>query len=328
MKRSTHIAGGVVAATTAGAMLLTIAPAAQASDGPSRTERAARTVESATGTHDLAATTSAQDAAAVARTERDGRTGVAKAPRNAAGEVRIVAHDGSTAGLGLPESRTVDGSRSDTGTVVYPDAAQSTDIAVQLTGDGGARALTTLKDSAAPTQQRYELNLPAGTEAVANEDGGYDLVRKADGDKTGDGKTGHGKAGDDQPAVTVGTIEAPWAKDANGKKVHTSYRLEGDTLVQQVDTTKDTAFPVVADPQFKWGIITGTLYFNKSETNKAALGGGFLAAAAGMIPGIGAPSSITLAGWTTMANIAKSHNKCLKINTWLKPDEYKGGYCR
>lgn len=313
MKRTMHIAGGVVAATTTSALLLTAAPAAQADDAPSQTERAARTVERATGTHDLARTTSAHDAAAVARTEQDGRTGTAEAPRSASGEVRIVAHDGSAAGLGLPESRTVEGSRADSGTVVYPDAAKSTDIAVQLTGGGGARALTTLKDGKAPTEQRYDLNLPAGTEAVANEDGGYDLLRKADADK---------------PAVTVGTIQAPWAKDANGKKVHTSYKLEGDTLVQQIDTTADTAFPVVADPQFKWGIITGTLYFNKSETNKAALGGGFLAAAAGMIPGIGAPSSITLAGWTTMANIAKSHGKCLKINTWLKPDEYKGGYCR
>lgn len=29
-----------------------------------------------------------------------------------------------------------------------------------------------------------------------------------------------------------------------------------------------------------------------------------------------------------MANIATSHRKCLKINTWLKPAQYSGGYCK
>lgn len=29
-----------------------------------------------------------------------------------------------------------------------------------------------------------------------------------------------------------------------------------------------------------------------------------------------------------MANIANSNRKCLKINTWLKPSQYSGGYCR
>ncbi|MFF3002232.1 hypothetical protein ACFVTF_05410 [Kitasatospora sp. NPDC057940] len=43
------------------------------------------------------------------------------------------------------------------------------------------RAIATLKDIKAPAEQRYELSLPAGTEVVANETGGYDLIRPVDG---------------------------------------------------------------------------------------------------------------------------------------------------
>jgi len=45
-------------------------------------------------------------------------------------------------------------------------------------------------------------------------------------------------------------FEAPWAKDANGAAVTTRYRLEGNTLVQVVDFDQNTAFPVLADPNF------------------------------------------------------------------------------
>lgn len=48
-------------------------------------------------------------------------------------------------------------------------------------------------------------------------------------------------------------IDAPWAKDANGKDVNTYYRKEGNKLIQVVDFDKNTAFPVVADPSW-WKI--------------------------------------------------------------------------
>lgn len=40
----------------------------------------------------------------------------------------------------------------------------------------------------------------------------------------------------------LGSIDAPWAKDANGKAVQTTYRLEGGSLVQKVTTTADIEF--------------------------------------------------------------------------------------
>ncbi|MFD9847708.1 hypothetical protein [Streptomyces parvus] len=276
-------------------------------------DESATFVEAATGTADIAATVAAAGTPAKAFTATGGGSVTVTAPDRANGTVSATTGEGSSFGLSLPGAEDVEGIKAGTGTVVYTDAATATDIAVQPTTNGGARTLLTLKDDKAPTTQRFELHLPVETEAVDNGEGGYDLIRLGD-----DGK----------PAITVGTIDAPWAKDAHGKDIPTRYRLEGNTLVQTVDTQSNTVYPVVADPKFDWGIVTGTLYFNKSETRKAVESGGFLTAAAAMIPGPGAPSAVTIAGWSTMAAIAQRHGKCLKINTWLKPNEYSGGYCR
>lgn len=276
-------------------------------------DRAATVVETVTGTADIAVTVAAPGTPAKALTSTGSGPVTVTAPDRADGTVNATSGNGSTFGLSLPGAMGVEGIKASSGTVVYPDAAAATDIAVQPTTDGGARTLLTLKNDKAPTTQRFELHLPTGVEAVDNGEGGYDLIR-----------TG----GDGAPAIAVGTIDAPWAKDAKGEDVPTRYRLEGNTLVQTVDTNDSTAYPVVADPKFDWGIVTGTLYFNKSETRKAVEGGGFLTAAAAMIPGPGAPTAVTVAGWSTMAAIAQRHGKCLKINTWLKPNEYSGGYCR
>jgi hypothetical protein len=50
----------------------------------------------------------------------------------------------------------------------------------------------------------------------------------------------------------VATIDAPWAVDAHGRDLPTRYSVEGDTIVQSVDTA-DATFPVVADPSVKTG---------------------------------------------------------------------------
>lgn len=55
-------------------------------------------------------------------------------------------------------------------------------------------------------------------------------------------------AGKDQ---LLGAIDAPWAIDAKGKSLETSYLIKGNRLIQEVDTAA-AAFPVVADPSFRW----------------------------------------------------------------------------
>lgn len=54
----------------------------------------------------------------------------------------------------------------------------------------------------------------------------------------------------------IATISAPWAVDAQGKPVPTHYELQGNKLTQVVDATKDTTFPVTADPAWWWWVAT------------------------------------------------------------------------
>ncbi|MFE7594733.1 DNRLRE domain-containing protein [Kitasatospora sp. NPDC057512] len=115
------------------------------------------------------------------------------------------------------------------GSVVYADAASDVDTVVQPTLEGGSRTLQVIKNANAPHEYRVPVTLPAGTSLRQEPDGSVVIV----------------PANPDEP---VAAIRAPWAKDAHGNDVPTSYRLEGDTLVQRVDFTASTAFPVVADP--------------------------------------------------------------------------------
>ncbi|MEU6825548.1 hypothetical protein ABZ921_33465 [Streptomyces atriruber] len=259
-QKTRRIAAGFVAAATAGAVLGTMAPAAAASAGevPSSSvaARAAEVVEKATGTADL--------------TKLDGRSGsghtgegkvTVTAPETAAGDVRLDAPNADVS-LGLPETKGTAGVAAGAGTVVYPDAAPSTDIAVQPTSDGAARTLVTLKDRNAPTTHDFSLKLPEGTRLTEDGENGF-LITKSHGE--GAGKSG----GEGEDTEILGAIDAPWAKDANGKAVPTRYRLDGDKLTQTVDVTADTAFPVVADPKVSlgWSIY---LRFSKKEVKDMA----------------------------------------------------------
>lgn len=136
-------------------------------------------------------------------------------PTSAEGLVTVAAHNGSAATMTLPAAANAAGTTSAAGTTIHPNAAAHTDLATQATVDGGARALVTLKNADAPTTQRLNLGLPDGAGLIVDGIGGYDIVTSADG------------AG----LVTRDHIDAPWAKDANGKGVATSYSLDGNTLV-------------------------------------------------------------------------------------------------
>ncbi|MFI8345643.1 hypothetical protein ACIF8W_37090 [Streptomyces sp. NPDC085639] len=296
----------------------TAAPATAASGSAvSAADRVTATVQKATGTADVAPDSTR---GTVMATDRGLVT--VTTPASADGRVTVAASDGSAVTMTLPAAVDAAGTTSAAGTTVYPNAAAHTDLATQATVGGGARALVTLKDAKAPTTQRFDLGLPEGASLVADGTGGYDIVTSA------------GGAG----LVARGHIDAPWAKDAKGNAVPTRYSLEGNTLVQTIETGPDTAFPVVADPHYTWGIISGTVYFNKSETKVIALGGtvvGWLPHPAAVVGGR------SLAG---IAGYAVATDQCIKfkVSPALAPlspaaavagsGTYKGsagdGYCR
>ncbi|OEJ22459.1 hypothetical protein BGK67_33535 [Streptomyces subrutilus] len=196
----------------------------------------------------------AADAAGKAVTQTGGTRVTVTMPSSADGLIEAKSDSGDTVRIGLKgAAKGVSPVTSGTGTVVYQNVAAATDLSVQATSDGGVRTLVTLKDRSASTEHRFPLELQAGVTLIDDGAGGYLMAR--------DSSDGFGE--------TIGALEAPWAKDAAGRPVPTSYRLEGNTLVQTVQTSSDTTFPVVADPKITYG---AGIYFNATGAEWTSYG--------------------------------------------------------
>lgn len=92
--------------------------------------------------------------------------------------------------------------------------------------DTGVRVLTSTLDASGPSSYDYTVEAPADAELV---------------------QVGELYFLEDATQV-YGVLQAPWALDAAGTPVPTSYTWDGGTLTQHLDFAKDTVFPVVADP--------------------------------------------------------------------------------
>ena len=132
--------------------------------------------------------------------------------------------------LGLPL-----GTSSSAGVEIAPSSTLYTSsshfsVAATLT-TSEMRESVTLENSSAPSSYSLPVTLSPGEFLASNPDGTVSVM--------------HGFSGG---SISVGTFEAPWAKDATGALVPTSSSVQGSTLVQTVQTTSSTVFPVVADP--------------------------------------------------------------------------------
>lgn len=101
----------------------------------------------------------------------------------------------------------------------------------------GARFLTVITGTQAQRTYDYEVALIDGARLRPEDDGSITIV-----DGTGD---------------SVGQIARPWATDANGNSVPTTYTLDGNKLTQTVELTAAAAFPVVADPKVSSDVCSG-----------------------------------------------------------------------
>ncbi|TFV29882.1 DNRLRE domain-containing protein [Streptomyces sp. T1317-0309] len=176
------------------------------------------------------ATTSNSQFAAIAETA----TGTVTVPWDPKGTIEVKPDDIAAVGIGsgAQQQRGVNLN----GSVVHADAASAVDTVVQPTLTGGSRTMQVIKNANAPREYRVPVSPPAGATLRQEADGSILVV----------------PANLDEP---IAAINAPWAKDADGKDVPTSYRLEGSTLIQTVNFDANTAFPVVADPwwnPFSW----------------------------------------------------------------------------
>ncbi len=140
-----------------------------------------------------------------------------------AGEVSAPAVDGKVLTVGLPGEDHVATTQGEM--VLDVTAGTEFSTAVQDTGSGTFRALLHIDSSDAPTEYSFEVD---GGELIPLEDGGVSV-------RDGDGNL-------------IGLFEPAWAVDAAGVAVPTYYEVRGSTIVQHVQHTSATAFPVVADP--------------------------------------------------------------------------------
>ena len=137
-----------------------------------------------------------------------------------------------------------------------------------------ARFLSVSVSSAAPTVIKYRVVTdPSGTLAL-QPDGSVHVMNR-------DG-------------LITSVIEAPWAIDAAGRSVTTSYTIAGSTLVQTIEhRAPGVTYPVTADPSVvSCSTFVACIKFNRSETlrvNNAAITGG-VAGMAGSLCGL-IPSS-------------------------------------
>lgn len=126
----------------------------------------------------------------------------------------------------------------------------------RTTPDKAGQVLTVVRDGGATTTVRYVVQT-SGVTLEEDGEGGYLLAHSAGG-----------------MSAAIGVVDAPWAIDAAGRSLPTSYRLQGTTLVQEIDTSEAT-FPVVADPSFSlgWDWSAGTIAYwkyNRTETRAIA----------------------------------------------------------
>ncbi|MEV0408861.1 hypothetical protein [Actinoallomurus sp. NPDC050550] len=209
---------------------------------------------------------------------------------------------------------TLDGARSHQTTVggglaVTPNALAHVDAAV-LTGPGNFTDFAILRDAKAAKSLSFAVDSKGGR-LVADSLGGVIVVGK-------DGKA-------------IGRISAPWAIDAHGRELPTTYTVQGDKLIQQVDT-RGAAFPVVADPHYTWGWITGTIYFNRNETQLIASSSDWARKFGGFLP---SPWSTIVVLYAEYLHIAAQHANsvgvCVKLKSTGTAGLYGGsegdGYC-
>jgi hypothetical protein len=128
-----------------------------------------------------------------------------------------------------------------TGMTHFESSADNSEFMVQPLEEG-FRILDILPNAEASNRFSFKIHAPSGTKLVES----LGSIRLELGD------------------AILGVIRAPWAFDSHGDPVETHFELDGFTVTQVVDTTSDTEFPVIADPN--WGYA-----FTFSQSNSPSI---------------------------------------------------------
>ncbi len=207
--------------------------------------------------------------------------------------------------ISLPaELQVADAETASDGSVVYEAKGNSAGAVVQTLDDGTVRLHTIIPNASAP--HRFTYSFGDSMKPMLMENGMIGLSSEFDGG-----------------AVVVATIDAPWAVDAKGNAVKTSYSVEGATLVQVVEPSKGLYYPIVADPSVSYGWRIYVKY-NKSETRAIASMPGvtrakYLAAVCAIIPAAPVAAGCGLVAYDVITSVvstfksAKAVGKCVQL---------------
>jgi len=293
------------------AMLVTMVQPAAASPGAAENSRANEVQAAIDRLPDvaIASGTSSAPGIAIRSTSPGGSVDIAD---HAGNGVVITTASGTEIRLELPAGRsTKDAVQLSLATAIYTGAAPSTSLAVQPLEAGGFRALIVIEDQKAPTSFRFPVKLPPGAQLEVQDDGTINVI--------------------DSNGKPASRFDVPWAVDSTGAAVPTSLQIQGHTIVQTVEHSQN--YPVVADPHYTWGWISGTVYFNKSETIKFAAGAWAVTAWANWAPPPFGQILASLAAYIALvASWAAADGRCVYVNTYGHVGIYSGsagdGYCR
>lgn len=195
-------------------------------------------------------------------------------PKDGSDFVTMEDKNGVSIGMSLPKGIEIeDGVATDTGTVVY-QTDESVDVCVQSVKeeqDGiiidGIRELVTIKDKDAPKKYSFNFDLPKGYSLVTSEEYCSRWNKKIESeDCKMEVEPGYVYIVDGSDEIQT-VIDAPWARDANGNEVVTSYTIDGHTLFQYVEFNENSEFPIVADPK-EGDTKTLTKYLTKKNVKK------------------------------------------------------------
>jgi hypothetical protein len=137
-----------------------------------------------------------------------------------------------------------------------PLAEGSLPVTAGGAGSGGAAGAAYTIDRLNGSATRLAAVLPSASEASWDFEAGTVLIPLPD---------GRVSVSDDDGNLIAG-IDAPWAVDTAGESLPTRYSVEGTVLIQHIDFTASTKFPVVADPKFTSFPGYWTATFNRSES--------------------------------------------------------------
>lgn len=160
----------------------------------------------------------------------------------------------------------------------------------------GVRVLTEIGSARAPDSYSYTFDVPKGT-VLSDAQDGYYL-----------------ESGDD----LLGKIALPWAVDANGAQLHTTYSWNDGVLTQNVDLSSPAvAYPVLADPA--WSYVYSYQVTKTAAANKKLLKSCFNC----YFPVKGAPKAFPKPGQLLPLKIGPANAEC-KFKSEFNAKNYFG----